>query len=288
MAKSIMIQGTMSNVGKTIITTALCRIFTEDGYRVSPFKSQNITSNLFTLPNGDIISSSQAIQAEAAGITPDYRINPIVIKIAKGIETELIFNGKRYDNLNHTEFLKMKPMFKPALAEAYNSIAQESDIVIIEGAGSPVELNLNIDQSDIANMGIALMTKSPVILVGDIDRGGIFATLHGTVSLLGDDRQYMKGFIINKFIGDRSIFASATTILEELLDIPLLGILPYINIDITDEDSLSERLNIHQQYKKFRLDEDRDYREAEYSKLATSVREHLDMKLIYDIINSGI
>ena len=182
MAKNIMIQGTMSNAGKSILCAGLCRIFRQDGYRVAPFKSQNMALNSFITAAGGEMGRAQVVQAEAAGIAPDVRMNPILLKPTTDVGSQVIVNGVVQGNMHAMEYYRRKREYIPAVMEAYNSLAAENDILVIEGAGSPAEINLK--QEDIVNMGLAKLVDAPVLLVGDIDRGGVFAQLYGTVALL--------------------------------------------------------------------------------------------------------
>lgn len=240
-AKPIMIQGTMSNVGKSVITAALCRILLQDGYRVAPFKSQNMALNSYITPDGFEIGRAQAVQAEAAGLDADVRMNPILLKPMKDNFSQVILNGEVYGNVKAADYFKSKKDYIPHILKAYESLAAENDIIVIEGAGSPAEINLN--DNDIVNMGLAEMLRSPVILTADIDRGGVFATLYGTVSLLENYKKYFKGSIINKFRGDISILTPAFQSFEKRIEMPILGVIPFIDIDIDDEDSLSCSFN---------------------------------------------
>lgn len=187
MAKNIMIQGTMSNAGKSILCAGLCRIFRQDGYRVAPFKSQNMALNSFITAAGGEMGRAQVVQAEAAGIAPDVRMNPILLKPTTDVGSQVIVNGVVQGNMHAMEYYRRKREYIPAVMEAYNSLAAENDILVIEGAGSPAEINLK--QEDIVNMGLAKLVDAPVLLVGDIDRGGVFAQLYGTVALLEPDER---------------------------------------------------------------------------------------------------
>lgn len=240
MAKNIMIQGTMSNAGKSLLCAGLCRIFRQDGYRVAPFKSQNMALNSFITKDGGEMGRAQVVQAEAAGIAPDVRMNPILLKPTTDVGSQVIVNGTAQGNMNAMEYYRRKHEYIPAVLEAYSSLAAENDIIVIEGAGSPAEINLK--QEDIVNMGLAKMVDAPVLLVGDIDRGGVFAQLYGTIALLEDEeRQRVKGTIVNKFRGDRAILEPGLEQLEKLCGVPVAGVIPYTHVDIDDEDSLSER-----------------------------------------------
>ncbi|MDE6102425.1 MAG: cobyric acid synthase, partial [Ruminococcus sp.] len=241
MAKSIMIQGTMSNVGKSFLVAALCRIFRQDGYSCVPFKSQNMALNSYITKDGSEIGRAQAVQAEAAGVEPSPLMNPILLKPTTDMGSQVIVNGRPIGNMSAREYFRRKKEFIPDIMKAYNELSARHDIVVIEGAGSPVELNLKND--DIVNMGMAKLVESPVLLVGDIDRGGVFAQLIGTLNLLEpDERDLVKGLIVNKFRGDKSLFDSGADILRQRGNKSVLGIIPYIHCDIEDEDSLSHKL----------------------------------------------
>ncbi len=240
-AKPIMIQGTMSNAGKSLLCAALCRIFRQDGYRVAPFKSQNMALNSFITEEGLEMGRAQVVQAEAAGVKPSVRMNPILLKPTTDVGSQVIVNGEVRGNMRAADYFKYKTSLIPDIMRAYDSLAAENDILVIEGAGSPAEINLK--SADIVNMGMAKMARSPVLLVGDIDRGGVFAQLYGTVALLEpDERAMIKATVINKFRGDISILAPGLDMLYDLVKIPCAGVVPYIRAEIDDEDSLSERL----------------------------------------------
>lgn len=242
MAKNIMIQGTMSNAGKSLLAAGLCRVFRQDGYKVAPFKSQNMALNSFITADGGEMGRAQVVQAEAAGIVPDVRMNPILLKPTTDMGSQVIVGGTVQGNMRAMEYYQRKPDFIPAVLEAYNSLAAEYDIIVIEGAGSPAEINLKKD--DIVNMGLAKLVDAPVLLVGDIDRGGVFAQLYGTVALLEEDEKArIKGVVVNKFRGDRAILEPGLEILENLCGIPVTGVVPYLHVDVDDEDSLSSRFD---------------------------------------------
>ena len=204
MAKAIMIQGTMSNAGKSVIAAGLCRIFHQDGYRTAPFKSQNMALNSFITKEGLEMGRAQVVQAQAAGVEPDVRMNPILLKPSSDVGSQVIVNGEVRGQMKASQYFKMKKSLIPDILRAYNSLAEDFDVIVIEGAGSPAEINLKAD--DIVNMGLAKLVDAPVLLVGDIDRGGVFAQLFGTVELLEtDERDRIKGLVINKFRGDVEI-----------------------------------------------------------------------------------
>lgn len=241
MAKAIMVQGTMSNVGKSLITAGLCRIFRQDGFRVAPFKSQNMALNSFITKDGDEIGRAQVMQAEAAGVEPSVLMNPVLLKPTSDSGSQVIVNGRAVAQMPAQDYYKFKKQLVPEIQKAYDQLAQQFDIIVLEGAGSPAEINLKHD--DIVNMGMAKMAKAPVLLVGDIDRGGVFASLYGTLALLTPEEQsFVKGFVINKFRGDEALLRPGLTMLEDLIHKPSLGVVPYTRLDLDDEDSLSERL----------------------------------------------
>ena len=240
MAKAIMVQGTMSNAGKSYLAAALCRIFHQDGYRVAPFKSQNMALNSFITEEGLEMGRAQVMQAEAAGIKPSVLMNPILLKPTNDTGSQVIVNGEVLGNLSAKEYYRRKREMIPHIMQAYRQLDEQYDIIVLEGAGSPAEINLK--QDDIVNMGMAKLAKAPVLLVGDIDRGGVFASLAGTLMLLDEDEKAMvKGLVINKFRGDVSILEPGLRQIEDITGKPVVGVVPYMNLDLEDEDSLSER-----------------------------------------------
>ena len=235
--KNIMLLGTGSNVGKSIIAAGLCRIFYQDGYSVSPFKSQNMALNSYITKDGKEMGRAQVVQAEAANIEPEAFMNPILLKPTTDRKSQVIVNGKVYKNMDAREYFAYKHNLKKDIMTAYNHIRENFDICVLEGAGSPAEINLKED--DIVNTGMAEMADSPVILVADIDRGGVFAAIYGTVMLLEEnERKRIKGVIINKFRGDKSLLTSGIEMIEKLTDIPVLGVVPFVPLGIEEEDSL--------------------------------------------------
>lgn len=242
MAKSIMIQGTMSNVGKSIIAAALCRIFKQDGFSCAPFKSQNMALNSYITTEGLEMGRAQVFQAEAAGIEPSVMMNPILLKPTDNVGSQVIVNGKVLGNMKAADYFNYKKKLIPDIMYAYNTLVEKYDIIVIEGAGSPAEINLKKD--DIVNMGMAKMAGSPVLLAGDIDRGGVFAQLLGTLMLLEEnEKSLVKGLLINKFRGDKNILKPGLEMLEQMGGKPIAGVIPYIFCDLEDEDSLSEKLD---------------------------------------------
>lgn len=242
MSKAIMIQGTCSNAGKSLVAAGLCRILKNRGYRVCPFKSQNMALNSFITEDGLEMGRAQVMQAEAAGIKPDVRMNPILLKPTSDSGSQVIVNGEVVGNMTAREYYKNKHKFKKDIQKAYDELANEYDVIVIEGAGSPAEINLSED--DIVNMGMAKMADAPVLLVGDIDRGGVFASLAGTMLLFTqEERERVKGVLINKFRGDVTILEPGLRMLEDIIKVPVAGVIPMIDADIDDEDSLTDRMN---------------------------------------------
>lgn len=242
MARCIMVQGTMSGAGKSLLVTALCRIFRQDGLRVVPFKSQNMALNSYITRDGLEMGRAQVAQAEAAGKEPDVRMNPILLKPSSDTGSQLIVNGRVRGQYAARDYFAMKKTLVPDILQAYRSLAAENDVIVIEGAGSPAEINLKAD--DIVNMGLAEMVDAPVLLVGDIDRGGVFAQLYGTVALLEPREQArIVGTVINKFRGDVSLLEPGLEMLRQKTGVPVLGVVPYGRWDIDDEDSLAPRLS---------------------------------------------
>ncbi|WP_294377788.1 cobyric acid synthase [uncultured Clostridium sp.] len=245
MAKTIMIQGTASNAGKSLIAAGLCRIFKQDGYKVVPFKSQNMALNSFITKDGFEMGRAQVMQSEAAGVEPDVRMNPILLKPTSDTGSQVIVNGKVVGDMSAKDYFAQKKRLIPDIMRAFNGLSEENDIIVIEGAGSPAEINLNED--DIVNMGMAKLADAPVFIVGDIDRGGVFASLAGTMLFLKEEeKKRVKGTIINKFRGDKSILEPGLKMLEDAIHVPVAGVIPYIDVDVDDEDSLTERFNIRE------------------------------------------
>lgn len=240
MAKVIMIQGTMSGAGKSLIVAGLCRMMRRDGYRVAPFKSQNMALNSFVTAEGLEMGRAQVMQAEAAGMEPLVCMNPILLKPTDHTGSQVIVNGRVLGSMSARDYFSYKRKLIPDIMEAFRRLEQLADIIVIEGAGSPAEINLR--ENDIVNMGLAELLDAPVLLVGDIDRGGVFAQLLGTLMLLKEEeRDRVQGLLINKFRGDASLLDSGIEILEQKGGIPVAGVIPYMEIDLEDEDSLTDR-----------------------------------------------
>ncbi len=242
MKGKLMVQGTASSVGKSVLCAALCRIFKQDGYSAAPFKSQNMALNSFVTREGLEMGRAQVMQAEAAGIEPQVNMNPVLLKPTSDRGSQVIVMGRAVSNMAAMDYLQWKEKLLPVIDDAYKSLSRDHDIVIIEGAGSPAEINLR--EKDLVNMGLAVRLKAPVLLAGDIDRGGVFASLYGTVALLRPaERDLLKGVIINKFRGDRKVLLPGLQQLEELIKQPVLGVVPYMSLNLDDEDSVTERFH---------------------------------------------
>ncbi|MDR3175190.1 MAG: cobyric acid synthase [Desulfovibrio sp.] len=236
-----MIQGTASSVGKSLLVTALCRIFALRGVKVAPFKAQNMSLNSFITPQGHEIGRAQAVQAEAAGIEPSYLMNPILLKPTDECRSQVMVNGVIHATLSAREYYDKKAELAQEVANAFKTLAKSHELVIIEGAGSPAEINLR--EHDLVNMGLAEMIDAPVLLLGDIERGGVFASLFGTFKLLKKrEQRRVRGFVINKFRGDLDILTPGIAEMERLIGRRSLGVLPWFTPEIDEEDSLSERL----------------------------------------------
>lgn len=253
MAKALMIQGTGSGVGKSVIAAGLCRIFRDLGIKVAPFKAQNMALNSFITKEGGEIGRAQAFQAEAAGIEPCNDINPVLLKVTSNSGSQVILNGKVHANMKADEYYAIKDKAWKVVREAYDRLAAEYDLIVIEGAGSPAEINLR--DEEIVNMSVARYTGAPVVLVGDIDKGGVFASFCGTVELLKDasngfeqkgksDADYIKAFIVNKFRGDREILRPGLEMIERKTGKPVIGVLDYLgDLGLHEEDAIPvERL----------------------------------------------
>lgn len=238
-AKAIMIQGTGSDVGKSVIAAALCRILSQDGYRVAPFKSQNMALNSYVTKEGFEMGRAQVAQAEAAGIEPMVEMNPILLKPMGDARSQVVVMGKPFKNMSAKEYYRDRDSFLDIIKDAYNVLKNRFDIIVIEGAGSPSEIN--IKKRDIVNMKMAEMANAPVILVTDIDRGGSFAWIVGTIQLLTEEeRERVSGVIFNKFRGDIEILKPGYKMLEDIIDKPVLGTIPFMkDVHIEDEDSVA-------------------------------------------------
>ncbi|MBQ2453464.1 MAG: cobyric acid synthase, partial [Lachnospiraceae bacterium] len=243
MNRNLMIQGTMSGVGKSLITAGMCRMLKQDGLHPAPFKSQNMALNSYVTKDGLEIGRAQAMQAFAAGLTPTVEMNPVLLKPTGDTGSQVIVNGLPVGNMTAREYFEYKRSLMPDIGKAFSSLAEQYDPIIIEGAGSPAEINLK--DHDIVNMGLAEIVDAQVFLVGDVDRGGVFAQLVGTLMLLSyKERSRVRGLIINKFRGDRSLLDPGIAALEKKCGIPVIGVIPYLSdLMLEDEDSLTERFD---------------------------------------------
>lgn len=241
-AKALMVQGTMSNAGKSLTVAGICRYFTRRGLHVAPFKSQNMALNSFITEDGLEMGRAQVMQAEACGIAPDARMNPILLKPEGDEGSQVIVNGEVRGSMKAVDYARYRKSLVSDVKRAFDSLASENDLIVIEGAGSPAEINLGRD--DLVNMGMARIADAPVLLVGDINLGGVFAQLYGTMQLLEpDDRRRVRGLVVNKFRGDASILRPGLGMLEDLCGVPVVGVMPYLSVDVDDEDSLASRLS---------------------------------------------
>ena len=240
-AKPLMIQGTGSNVGKSVMVAGLCRVFLQDGRIVAPFKSQNMALNSFVTREGHEMGRAQAVQAQACRLAPDVHMNPVLIKPSSDCMAQVVVMGKPAFDLPAETFLSYKKRVEADVRRAYARLAESYEVIVIEGAGSPAEINLR--EGDIVNMAMAEIADAPVLLVGDIDKGGVFASFVGTLELLlPHERERIRGFIINKFRGDQSLLQPAIDFLEEKTGRPVLGVVPYFtDIKIPEEDSLASK-----------------------------------------------
>jgi len=238
MTQAIMLQGTASDVGKSVLVAGLCRIFHQDGWRTAPFKSQNMALNSGITPDGKEMGRAQIFQAEAAGIEPDVRMNPVLLKPTSDRQAQVVLMGQVACNMDAASYHAYKPRLRAQIASVYQSLAQEYDVLVLEGAGSPAEINLR--DRDIVNMGMAEIARCPVILVADIDRGGVFAAIYGTLALLQEhERWRVKGVIINKFRGDVALLHDGLQQIEALTGVPVLGVMPWLDIDLEEEDGVA-------------------------------------------------
>lgn len=280
-AKLLMIQGTSSGSGKSTLVVALCRIFSNLGYKVSPFKAQNMTSNFHVIKQKGLVkrmAGIQAVQATAARIEPDTRMNPVLLKPLGDNISQVILGGIGNLKMTAEDYYKMFVLQKglPKVLQDLNSLRNENDLIVIEGAGSPAEINLS--DYDIANMILVERTKSKVLLVADIERGGCFAAIVGTMKLLPpNQRKFIKGIVINKFLGQKSILNNAIVRVEEMTKKKVIGVIPKSQFDIPSEDSLDQRRSKHSYSKRY-LDEQIDL-------VATTFMENTDMQYLYNILN---
>lgn len=245
MTKKIMVQGTSSGAGKSMIAAALCRVFTSDGHQTAPFKPQNMALNSFVTSEGLEMGRGQVVQAGACKILPTVHMNPILLKPTGNGVSQVIVQGEVIGNMDSNSYKSYKLSLKPKIQESYNILAKEREIIVIEGAGSPAELNMM--ENDISNMASAEMLDAPVVLVADIDRGGVFASIYGTIMLQKpENKERIQGIIINKFKGNNSLLQDGIDKIQKLTGIPVLGIVPYTKINLEDEDSITEKTHWQQ------------------------------------------
>ena len=272
-----MVQGATSSAGKSLLCTGLCRYFYKKGLKVFPFKSQNMSRNAFVDEDGNKIATAQVQQAFACNRKPDVKMNPVLLIPKTDVGSTVVLFGKEFKDMKAREYFEYKKELLPVIEKTFSEIESENDIVVVEGAGSPAEINLR--ENDIVNMGLAELVDLPVILVADIDRGGVFASLYGTVMLLSEnERKRIKGLVINKFRGDKTLLDSGIEQIEKLTGIPVIGTIPYVKLNIPDEDSL--------------VDYDkpanhggvtREELEIEFDKLMNAIADNMDMKLVEEI-----
>jgi cobyric acid synthase CobQ len=234
-----MFQGTSSNAGKSILTAALCRILLQDGYRVAPFKSQNMSLNSFVTRDGGEMGRAQVVQAQACHIEPDVRMNPILLKPSSDVGAQVIVCGKPFGNMSVDQYIDFKPKAFLAAQEAFESLSADHDVIVLEGAGSPAEVNLK--SHDIVNMAMARYAQAPVLLVGDIDRGGVFASFIGTMEVMEEwERALVAGFVVNRFRGEAALLKDALDYTERHTGKPVYGVVPYLSkLGLPEEDSVT-------------------------------------------------
>lgn len=281
--RPVMIAGTGSDVGKSMITMALCRILKQDGYQPAPFKAQNMAPYYYTAPNGDRISVAQALQAIAAGVTPEALLNPVLMMPSSATNAKIYCLGHEYGEQHARDYFREsngRRELQGHAWKAYDQLKERYNPIVLEGAGSVTELNL-LD-TDFVNMPMAEYADAAVILVADIERGGVFASIYGSVMLQRPEhRRLIKGVIINKFRGDLSIFSSAIEMIEEQSQIPVLGVLPYLDqVELPSEDTLSDTCVHKADY----TDADMQGFDDTFDLLADHLRSHIDMSLLYQIL----
>lgn len=280
MSKSLMILGTSSGAGKSTIATGLCRIFTQDGYKTAPFKAQNMSNNAYSFPDGRQMAKSQAIAAFACKLEPDPDMNPILLKFASG-SIEVILRGASAGRMNSSQYNDYRSQVGAPILEAYQHIAKACEIVVLEGAGSPVEMN--IKELDVVNLNMAKRVQAPALLVADIDRGGVFASVYGTLMLLAEsERALIKGIIINRIRGQEDRFQEVSDKMEEITGLPVVGMVHYLDLKLEDEDGLIDPGT------GLKKPQSRSEMELEFDHLAAELRNQIDLAMIYKIIEDGV
>lgn len=274
----IMFQGTASNVGKSTVAIGVCRILTNDGYNVIPFKSQNMSIQSKKDSNGKEMGVAQVLQAQACNKEAFSYMNPILLKPCGNHISEVIVNGESVGKMSSEEYRDYKPSLVPKLREIFEKIEKENEIVVIEGAGSPAEINMN--SLDLSNMEMAKISGSPVILIADIDRGGVFASIVGTLFLLGKDSKKVKGIIINKFRGNKKYFEDGLKMLEDIVKIPVLGVIPFMDINLEEEDGAGGK-DLSSFFSS------QEEKEREFDKLEQHLRKNINIEKLYSIIFNG-
>ncbi|AIF85149.1 cobyric acid synthase [Candidatus Nitrososphaera evergladensis SR1] len=277
-AKLLMVQGTSSGAGKSTLVAGLCRMYADRNYRVVPFKSQNMSSKLYLTKEGAKMAQAQAVQAVASKKQPDPRMNPILLKPLGEYRSEVIINGRFYSEMHARDYYEKFALKQglPLALKALDGLRRENDLVIIEGAGSPAEIN--IAKYDIANMLLAEEVGAPVVIVADIERGGCFASMVGTLQLLKTrHRALVKGFLINKFRGDRSLLEPAITETQKLTKKRILGVIPKIDFDLPEEDSLVGSATV-------RTDLPQDAWDWQIGMLAKAIKDSIDVKRLDGIV----
>ncbi len=282
MNKYLMVQGTSSGVGKSVIVAGLVRLFARRGIKVAPFKAQNMSCNSGFTEEREEMAIAQILQAHAAFQKPDIRMNPILLKPQGGGNSELIVRGKSWGVKDASSYYQDKEVLWEVVKESIASLSLEYDLLILEGAGSPAEINLR--GKDIVNVKVALYLQSPVTVVGDIERGGVFASLYGTWALAKEERELIRAFIINKFRGDAEILKPGLQEIEDLTKVPVVGVLPYISLSLVEEDSLSEKLSGKGCFPYSKEDFSWEEIDQELDRWSKILEEHLDIRKIEEII----
>lgn len=283
MARSLMVQGTGSGVGKTVIVAGLVRVFARRGIKVAPFKAQNMSCSSGITEKGEEMSIAQILQARAAFQKPDSRMNPVLLKPQGERKSEIIVRGKAWNIKEASAYYRDNEFLWEVVRESLDSLMQEYDLLILEGAGSPAEINLR--GKDITNMRVALYLQSPVIVVGDIEKGGVFASLYGTWALASEEeKKLMRAFIINKFRGDEEILKPGLQEMEELTGVPVVGVLPHVSLSLVEEDSLSGESSGKDRFSCLRGDFSWEEIDQELDWWSKTLEEYLDIKKIEEII----